>query len=398
MSDPYGSDPFRRSHRDRSEIGRDALDELAPLRPLGIWDVVGRTRAALGLRPLTAPALVFVPLGALAGPYGAGIVSHDALGSLYPVMSVALAALGIFVGAALRLGTADDRRLLAVGSLEALITIGVVAGVCLWLFRAWGLQLEGPWSIALVLGLCASATSAGVARPEDPLHHQTAMRIADLDDVLPIALGGIVLAMVTADTTPMVATLAALNVGVALLIAAAGWLLFGWTHDPDQRTVFVVGIVALLGGSAAYLGVSPLLAGMVAGIVWRHAPGGVDAIIGLDLRRLQHPLVVLLLIFAGASAQPNLLAVWIGSAYVLARLSGKMLGGWVISRATPTISPADLGSYLLPPGVIGLGFALSFHLVAFSPGSASVLTAVAVGTLVSEVLAALALLGPREES
>lgn len=385
---------------DRSEIGRDELDVqvgAAGVAPLRITDVFGRTRAALGLKPLTAPALLFVPLGAAIGPAGANWIGTTALGHLYGVTAVALAALGIFVGFGLRLDRSHDRRLLRFASLEALITIAIVAAGCAALLWAWGVRLDASIGLlALVLGLCASATSAGDVKPGDPPTHHAAMRIADLDDALPIVAGGVVLAIGTAHTMWLGATLTLLNVAAPLAVSVAGWLLFERAHDTGERTVFVVGVIALLGGGAAYLGVSPLLAGMVAGLFWRYAPGRADAIITEDLRRLQHPLVVLLLIVAGASVVPSALALWIAGVYVITRLNGKLLAGWVVSRAMPALSPGDLGSYLLPPGVIGLSFALAFHIAVPSAASAAALTAVALGTLASEILAALVLLGPRD--
>lgn len=387
---------------DRSEIGRDELDAevgAVDLRQVRVVDLLGRTRATLGLRPLTAPALLFVPLGATIGPSGLGWVSQTTLGHLYPVVAIALAAIGIFVGFGVSLERAENRRLLAIASLEALITMVVVAVTCAWLFTRWELGAAGDVAIlALVLGVCASATSAGIVGPGDAPEHRVAMRIADLDDVLPIVVGGAILAMSTGAGPVAGLALAALGFVVPLAVAAAGWLLFERADDPAERSVFVIGIVALLGGVAAYLGVSPLLAGMVAGVFWKYSPGRSDAIIRDDLRRIQHPLVVLLLIFAGAAIEISYLALWLAGAYVMTRLCAKLLGGWIVSRATPNLSPADLGSYLLPPGVIGLGFALSFHLVSFSVTSAAVLTAVAIGTLASELIASAVLLGPQRSA
>lgn len=385
---------------DHSEVGYDALDAqvgVAELRPLRLMDILGRSRAALGLRPLTAPALLFVPLGVALGPTWLGWLNLDALAYLYPVANVALAMLGLFVGLGFEPGDAGERRLLAVASGEALVTIAVVAGAFGVLLWSWNLPLDVALvPLALVFGVGASATSGGVVRPDDPEPYRRASRIAELDDVLPIALGGLVLALHTESSPAAIIGVAVLNVGVPLAIAVAGWMLFERAKDPAERAVFVIGVLALLGGCAAYLGVSPLLAGMVAGLFWRLAPGDADTVIRADLLHLQHPLVVLLLIFVGASAQFSTLALWLAGPYVLTRLWGKLLGGWLLTRLMPSVSPADLGSYLLPPGVIGLAFALSFHLASVSTASAATLTAIAAGTLASEVLAALALLGPRK--
>jgi hypothetical protein len=381
------------------EVGTDVLDAQVGgpvLPPLGLADVLGRTRAALGLRPLAAPALVFVPAGVLLGPQGVGWLNLDVLAYLYPVVAIALAVLGLFVGFGLDLKPGGAGRLLAAASLEAITTIAVVAGGLGFLLHQWGAPLDVSLvPLTLVFGVCASASSGAVSRPDDPPLYRTASLIADLDDVLPIVLGGVVLALHVTASPLGVVWLFGLNVGVALAVAAAGWMLFEQTHDPAERGLFVVGVIALLGGGAAYLGVSPLLAGMVAGVFWRHAPGHADRIILDDLRRLQHPLVVLLLVYAGASAVPGALALWLVGPYVLLRLSGKLLGGWTLARLMPAAAPADLGSYLLPPGVIGLAFTLAFHVASSSTASAAALTAVAAGTLASEILGAFALLGAR---
>lgn len=390
---PYGDE--------RSEIGEDALDlhvGSRDLREVRLIDLLGRTRAALGLRPLTAPALLFVPLGAALGPAGLGWVPAETLGHLYPVVAIALAAIGVFVGFGVTLDHARERRLLALASLEALITIVIVAAACAGLFASWQIAERNTLVLPLVLGVCASATAVTLGIADGSPLRNAALRIADLDDVLPIALGGAILALSTGRDLATGAMLALLGFVVPLTVALAGWLLFERAHDAAERNVFVIGSTALLGGTAAYLGVSPLFAGMAAGVFWRYSPGHADTIIRDDLRRIQHPLVVLLLIFAGAAMQITYLALWLAGAYVMTRLCGKLLGGWIVSRATPTLSPGDLGSYLLPPGVIGLAFALSFHLAALSVTSSAVLTAVALGTLASELIAAAALLGPERRA
>jgi hypothetical protein len=179
------------------------------------------------------------------------------------------------------------------------------------------------------------------------------------------------------------ATLAA---GGGLAVGAAGWLLFERAQGTAERSVFVIGTLALLGGGAAYLGGSPLLTGLAAGWLWVLAPGETDRVAASELRKLQHPLVVLLLIAAGASIEITLAGIWLFAPYVVFRLAGKLLGGWAASRVAPGVAPSDLGAYLVPPGVIGIAFAL--NLAQVLPGSASaVIFAVSVGAIACELLA-----------
>jgi hypothetical protein len=114
-----------------------------------------------------------------------------------------------------------------------------------------------------------------------------------------------------------------------------------------------------------------------------------------DLRKVQHPLVVLLLLTAGAGLQTTLAGVWLFAPYLVFRLAGKLMGGWIASRIAADSAPSDLGAYLIPPGVIGIAFALNIEQLA--PDAArSLVFAVACGALASEALAIV--LVPRRRS
>jgi hypothetical protein len=388
----------RRYHDDLEVGGRDAIDiEIAPTAPLvasGRLAQLLRTRAALGLRPLAAPALVFVPIGLLLGRYGLGVLSDDLLVHLDFVLAIALAALGLFVGLALDLRGRFDVRLLVAANVESAMTIAIVAGCAWWLLVRWDVPLGLASSVvALALGVAASASSAGhVDSAENPLT-RTATRIADLDDGVPLLVGGFALALMR-HPPAAAAGYTLLTCALGLLVGLAGWLLFERAHGPAERGVFVIGAVALLGGAPAFLGLSPLLAGLVAGLFWTYAPGHADQIIRDDLRRLQHPLVVILLIAAGATLRFSMMALWLFVPFVAFRLAGKLAGGWIASRLTRGLAPADLGAWLVPPGLIGLAFAFSVDQVLGPDVGRALLSAVVLGTLASEIIAVIVVPDP----
>ena len=341
-------------------------------------------RAALGLRPVTAPIMLFLPLGILLGPSASGILSANALEHLQFVVSIGLATLGVFIGIAAGREGRPALRLFAASGLEAAVTIVIVGGAVLVLLRVWGLPLGlSNGLIALVLGLCASASAAPAVEHEGEPAWQTAGRVADLDDVLPIALGGVVLAM-TAATGMQPPGAALLTIGIGLTGGLIGWLLVERAEGAAERGLFVLGTLSLLGGAPAYLHLSPLFVGMVAGWLWVVAPGRCDVVIASELRKLQHPLIVLLLIAAGAAVNRTVPGIWLLAPYVVFRIAGKLVGGWVASRVAP-VAPSDLGAYLIPPGVIGIAFALNVHQVA-PDGAEAVVFAVAVGAIACEVL------------
>jgi hypothetical protein len=331
--------------------------------------------------------MVFIPLGVLLGPRVSGVLSDEALAHLDIVISIALATLGVVVGIATGREAASARRLLAASTVEACLTIAVVAGAVVTLLQAWQAPMELPTVlVALALGICASASAAPSVDVGDAHARQIAARVADLDDVAPILLGGMVLALAhDAPTRDLIRT-TWLTIGLGLTLGLTGWLLVESASGLAERGVFVLGSLALLGGATAYLGLSPLLAGLAAGLLWVVAPGRCDVIVARELGRVQHPLIVLLLITAGAMLQPTMAGVWLFAPYVVFRCAGKIIGGWTAARMAPAVAPSDLGAYLIPPGVIGIAFALNLHQVTHDAATALVF-AVSVGAVASEALA-----------
>jgi hypothetical protein len=377
--------------RDDEFGGPDAIDlEVEPVRPrvaAGRLAQVFRTRAALGLGPLAAPAVIFVPIGMALGPHGLGVLAYEASTGIEMALPVALAAIGVFVGLALDLRVKGEARLLLAANIESTATIATVTLAAWWLLSQWGVPLDrSAGVVALALGVAASASSAAHVDAGENVLTRTATRIADLDDMVPLVVGGFALALVRYPPAAALGyTLVTCLLG--LFVATAGWLLFERANGPAERGVFVWGAVSLLGGAPAFLGLSPLLAGLVAGLLWTHAPGHADQIIRDDLRRLQHPVVVILLIAAGASVELSAQAFWLFVPFVAFRFAGKLAGGWLGSRLASGLAPADLGAWLIPPGLIGLAFALSAS-ATFGPETGrAMLSAVVLGTLASEIIA-----------
>ncbi|HSK10360.1 MAG TPA: hypothetical protein VK911_12350 [Vicinamibacterales bacterium] len=364
---------------------KDPLDVELGTRPIprrsGAIPAFLRRHAALGLAPVIAPAVVFVPLGVIAGPQGLRILNQSVLGYLDPVVSVALAALGIFAGLAI-----DDilrrPRLVAASAVEAGVTLLVVTLVLAYLVAAWRLPMALPvLVVALCLGLGASPSSAPALGAEHP-----AARVADLDDLVPIAGVAILLAALYPGRPALL--LLAVTVVIGLAVGIVTDLLLGDHRGPSERVVIAVGALLLLGGAAAYASVSPLAAGFVAGAFWRR--GGRrrrvgETILG-DIQKLHHPLVVLLLIVAGASSVFTVEVLWLSAALGLSRLLGKLAGGFLGSRIAGGLAPADLGLLLLPPGVFGIAVLLNAQHVLGVAAMAPALTATVLASVLFEVV------------
>jgi hypothetical protein len=325
------------------------------------------------------------------GPGLLGILDPDALVRLDPLVSVALAALGVFVG----LGVAvpaqpGEARLLAAALAAVAVTILIVAPAMYLLLVGWAIPMStDTWIIAVILGVCSCASAATRIPGAGPASRVA--RIVDLDDAPLVVLGAVVVGLASAG--PLLAGLA-LTVAAGASIGLAGWLLFERATGEAERAVLVAGAIALLGGVGAYAGTSPLLSGAIAALVWAWTPGHADRLIREDLRKLQHPLVALLLIISGAAIEWSDFLLWVAAPLVLLRLAGKLLASAAVMRIAGV--PAGLvATVLLPPGVLGVAVALNVQQVS---GSATVLlSAVVVAAAVSELLSALVLPGDLDD-
>lgn len=377
--------------RDAPELGgSDPIDarigsipvSVVPRRPRQ-WL---RARLALGLSPMPVPGLVLLPLGIALGPYGLGVLSPTALSYLDPAIAVALTALGAFIGLGLSLRGRHEKWLMAAASVESLITVIVVA-VGLYGARALARPgLEGSvWLVFVALAICASASST-TSSPEHGRMGTIAARIGDLDDVLPVILGGVLLALLREPIPSAGLVLFGQFVGLTLLVAMAGWLLVSDVASDSEQRVFALGAPVLVAGIAEHLAQSALMAGFVAGVFWNVAAPHVRQRIARDVRHVQHPLVVLLMLIAGARVEASPAVAVLSLAYVLFRLIGKVAAGWMAAHVAQLPTPSNLGVYLVSPGVIGVAFALNVLLVWPDHVGTHVLTAVVFGSIASELL------------
>ena len=107
-------------------------------------------------------------------------------------------------------------------------------------------------------------------------------------------------------------TLLALASGVSLMLAAAAWLLLARASSETEERVFAVSALLLVGGVADALSLSALVGGLAAGVFWRLAGRQPREAVRRDVLFVQHPLLVLVLLLAGARAE------WSPAAWALA--------------------------------------------------------------------------------
>jgi len=328
-------------------------------------------------------------LGAALGPHGLAILTPRILAFLDSAAPVAMAALGVIAGLNLRI-TRADRQIVIAANGQALITAIVVgAGILIAGPPLAAVNLFSPWWMgALVLAIvAATSASLSIDRTTDD-SRDLPMRLEDHDYILPILIGGILLAWLREASTIGTLSLTVQALVVATVVAGAGWLLMSRASTPTEERVFAFASLLLLGGAADYLSVSALLLGLAAGAFWLRTGGAVREYISRDVAYVQHTLFVLIFLLAGARAVFSPAALMLSIAYVLFRTGGKLLGGMAANQWVPTL-PEDAALRLISPGVFGVAFALNVVRAA-GPELAPVLTVAVVGTIASSVVALVA--------
>lgn len=357
------------------------LDRVAPRKSDDVLPA-GRSPAARAWSP-DVQAVVLLLVGAALGGHGLAILGESTLSLLDPVVPVALAALGVL--AAFEIGAApwSRGRVLVAASIQGLLAAAVVtAGTLVIAPLLIEITVADSWILAIALGVCAStssslATSAGTG--------SSIARVVDMDAVLPIIAGGLMMAALREQAAVPALVITAQVTGIALTVAAAGWILLARTGSDTEQRIFSAATLLLLGGVADYLSLSGLMAGLVAGTFWHLMGGAARESIRRDLTHLHHPLVALILVVAGARTELTPGVAAIAVVYVVLRAVGKLAGG-IAATAIDRASSPDIAPRLLAPGILGVAFALNS---ARSLGAEMVvvLSVAVLGTLGSQLLA-----------
>jgi hypothetical protein len=326
--------------------------------------------------------------GIAVGPRGINLLSVSTLTLLDPVVPVALAAFGVLLGLSVSDRRTDDASTLVAACLAAAVTVLVVsAGFGVVALNAMSSVAQPFWILILAGGICA-ATSLTLPSDNSLEPRSGATRIIELGVLLPIVAGGVMLAWLRAGSFAGAGVLVTHAGGVTLALTAAAWLLLTKASSEMEERVFAVSALLLVGGVAAALSLSALFGGLVAGLLWRYAGRHPLETIRRDVLFVQHPLLVVVLLVAGARADLSSLTLALGVGYVVLRFAGQLAAAAVARRVVGRKMLHDLGFHLLPPGVFGVGFALNAVSVVGTDAS-MLLAAVVVGTIGAELVAVL---------
>ncbi len=343
----------------------------------------------------------YLALGALVGPIGLNFVDQASLDHLQPLVSLLLGLLGFDVGLMLRSRMGDTStlpaRLLATAVVIGLVGGGIFAAVTLGFPEA---ALDLRISASATLGLAAAVASvSGIERMAAGLNAggwvtQSLVSFALIGEVLAILGFGVVSAGVRAEnvairwlgeltTTEWLASSAAVGLVCGLLFTA----FIGRETASPRIFLATVGSVIFTSGMASGLGVSPLFVNLIAGATVALLSSRAQFLVGV-VHKLEHPVLVVLLVLAGAMWSPAPLWLWgLVPLYVVLRFVGIRVGSALALTTLTERPPArGFGSGLMAPGAVSV--AIAINLAQLQPSLApTILTTLLVAFVVQEVLA-----------
>ncbi|MFT5467030.1 MAG: Kef-type K+ transport system membrane component KefB [Verrucomicrobiales bacterium] len=336
---------------------------------LGAVFLLGLAADTLGRRTHLPRVTTLLILGFIVGPAGLALL-HEGHSNLFERASeIALTMVGFLLGERLvhSLSNGEGRPVLLISVAAVAVTAAIVF-VGLWLI---GLGTAEAMLLAGIATATAPAATIDVVRQSGAKGKFVDMLlgVVAIDDAW--GLLGFSLLMAAARIAigdggawaPIGDGL--WEIGGALVIGGVlGFVmaaLTGRIEKGEPTLLEAIGFVLLAVGFALWIGVSFILTAMIMGAVVarfaKHHERPFHAIENVEL-----PFMILFFMLAGASLDIAALGQigWFGLAYIVLRISGRIIGGWWgarLSGASPDVG-RHIGFALMPQAGVALGMAL----------------------------------------
>lgn len=363
---------------------------------LGLLFLIGVSADIIGRRTALPRVSILLLAGCAIGPTGLDLVPELQARWFPWVTNIALLMVGFLLGGQLTRASLRHHGRVVLG--VSLSVVVITAAVMLVGLLALGFPLE----LAVLLAAVAPATDP--AATADVVHEtktkgafsESLLGIVAIDDawgliLFSLMLSGLALLAGSAGAEQSLAD-GLWEVGGAVLLGGLLGLpmafITGRIRPGEPTQAEALGIVLLCGGLALWLDVSFLLSAMVLGAsvanFARHHRRPFHAVEGIEW-----PFMILFFLLAGASLDIGSLAGigLLGSAYIVLRVLGRLLGGWTgawLSGAPASWRPW-VGTALLPQAGVALGMAL-IAAQRYPEYSHALLSVVIAATVLFEIL------------
>ncbi len=329
----------------------------------------------IGRHFLIVSGAEYLLLGILLGPQVSGVLSEDALRAFAPFMTLSLGWMGAMVGMRLYLPALVRLRgvFYRVAFVQSLITLFVVTGssvlILQWLFSVSTAYALVP---SLVLGAVATGSAADAIELVVRRQGRESLVVRQLevavwmDSVIAIVTLALVLCLSHVPApqlarSPTAVEWAVISMTIGVVGGALFHLFLGEERDQDRLFISLAGAIVLMTGAATYLRLSPLLPGLLLGIILVNTSRNRSEIMAA-LTSVERPLYFVLLLCGGAVWTPSTNAWVIPVALFIVMRGVSKVGGARLAARFNGMLPIlghNWGRALLGQG--GLAVAIAFN-------------------------------------
>ncbi|MCP3061620.1 sodium:proton exchanger [Myxococcus sp. K38C18041901] len=351
------------------------------------------------LARLAAGGFLFLLFGVVLGPSMVGVLSPEDLQLMRPVMALGLGTAGVILGLNLepRLLRLLPRPVYAAAlahSGTAFLFVAVPLVVPLVLTSRP--SVVAAVGAASLLGAAASLSSghfAVLAYRGGRMDRARGLGVAlltMLDDALGLAVLAVALVLGAGSNPGEGLGLVCLAMLLGVLCGALLAFLTHAMNDLAELTTVTLGMVALVGGAAAYLRVSALLAGVACGATLALVGGRTVERVARALGRVERPVFLVVVFLVGSGLYTRDWAAWaLVPGFVGLRFLGKVVGGRLTQRLARGVLelPPRVGYALIAQGGLALCLVAEYEFLVPGTLARRVLDVVVVGAVVNELLA-----------
>lgn len=357
----------------------------------------------LARRFLIVSGAEYLVLGILLGPQVSGLLSASVIGSLAPILTLALGWIGVIMGTQFdlkRLVNTPSRDF-RIGFAESALTFLLVASLEFVVLRWLIADTDENTLLAAVSFGAIAVASSGVGVTLVTQLANASGRIVDqlrlssaINSFVAIAIFGVLLC-VHHVPAPLARPLTATEwVVVCCAVGLVCGMLFhafvGNRPDRDRWFVALVGAIVMVSGAATYLRVSPLLSAFFFGAILVNTMPE-PAMLIATLTHVERPFYFVLLVFGGAAWEPSSLP-WVApvAMFLAARAAGKIGGSRLAARMNGALGELgdNFGRALLGQGRLAIAIGLSYLRQNDLPFRNLVFTAAVASVLITEFMSA----------
>jgi hypothetical protein len=359
-------------------------------------------RLPLGFRNILFTGSEYIFIGILVGSMGLNILDGPTLELLQPFLIFGLSWIGFLYGVQfeVRFMRHLPRYYFSMTALQATITFIVITG--LFYMVLYGVtELTGPFRLVISLivgatGACTAQSAIAIVNRNYRIQNRSLVEllryISSVDGLFALGFLVVSLSMAAGFRGPNFSMQSFLmNAGLSLIIgivpAIILILLSRVRFTQQEFLVFIVGTIMFSGGLAVHMDQSPLVSGLVCGIIvanlCRHRLRAMEIVM-----HAEKSIYIILLLFLGANWQltigPGLV---LAAVYPLFRMVGKTAGMWLaLKRFKPRFpAPSSLGLGLISEGGLAVAIVLEFCML-YPLYSKPLITIVIVSIIINEFL------------